>query len=307
MMNAIKGLLDVFTAKSTLLRGFAGAIGTPLPWCPTTQAFWETCSHFIDLPNDADLENTLCEVHYIHLTLRHYLVPTVLPGDDLGLCSRMLRSLETRRDLTPLVLSETSIADTISSIARLRHPPPDEPPGLQSRVTSLETHWRSPGAKATPLTTGYTTAYKPPLIPEDHELNLTHDLAADAELHYRLWRTNRDRKASYLKRHPPEPVRTREVTRREIASDAVWEALPWVPDEMQKAPEDRQIKLEPLYQGMDYQAVPLDWVNPDATSQAFATPGEERRWREMRRKMFERKNRQVRYANELMRDRRGQI
>ncbi|KAJ4327754.1 hypothetical protein N0V84_001863 [Fusarium piperis] len=305
-MNTIKGLLDVFTTKSAI-RGFTGALGTPLPWFPTTKAFRETCGHFIDLPSDADLENTLCEVHYIHHTLRHYLLPTTLPDDNLELCSRLLRSLETRRDLTPLVLSETSIVDTIFGIARLRYPPPDESPGLQSRVMALRNHWRSSSTKATPLTTGYAVSSKPPLVPEDYELSLTLEQAADAELHYRLWRTNRDRKVSYLKRHPPEPVRAQEVTRREITLDVVWEALPWMPDEMKKAPEDRQIKLEPLYQQMDSQAVPLDWVNPDGSLQAFATPGEERRWEEIRRKMFERKDRQARYANELMGNKKRQL
>ncbi|RSL49767.1 hypothetical protein CEP54_012277 [Fusarium duplospermum] len=219
----------------------------------------------------------------------------------------MLRSLETRRDLTPLVLSETSIADTIFGIARLRYTPPNETSKLQPRVTALRNHWRSPGAKATPLTTGYATSHKLPLIPEDYELSLTFKQAAEAELHYRLWRTNRDRKVSYLKRYPPEPVRAREVTRREIASDAVWEALPWMPDEMHKAPQDRQVKLEPLYQPMDSQAVPLDWVNPDDSLQAFATPSEERRWEDIRRRIYDRKDKQARHFNRLMGDRKGGV
>ncbi|RSL67852.1 hypothetical protein CEP53_002823 [Fusarium sp. AF-6] len=305
-MNILKGIVDVFTTR-TAPRAFTNTPETHLQWLPTTKAFRETCNHIIDLPKDAELENTLCEVHYIHHTLRHYLLPTTLPGDSLELCSRMLRSLETRRDLTPLVLSETSIADTIFGIARLRYTPPNEPPELQPRVMALRSHWTSPGAKPTPLTTGYATSHKPPLIPEDYELSLTLEESAEAGLHYRLWRTNRDRKVSYLKRHPPEPIRAREVTRREIASDAVWEALPWMPDEMRKAPQDRQVKLGPLYQQIDSQAVPLDWVNPDDSLQAFATSGEERRWEDIRRRISDRKDRQARHVNGLMGNRKGGV
>ncbi|KAI8660970.1 hypothetical protein NCS57_01076000 [Fusarium keratoplasticum] len=303
-MNVLKGIADVFSTRSAP-RGLTGALGTPLPWFPTTKAFRETCSHFTDLPNDPDLENTLCEVHYIHHTLRYYLLPTTLPDDNLELCKKMLRSLESRRDLTSLVLKETSILDTIFGISQFRKPPPYEPPDLQRRVVSLNNHWKLLNATPTPLSRGYATSHSPPLMQRDYELTLTLEQAAEAELHYRLWRTNRDRKVSYLKGHPPEPIKARMVTRGEIASDAVWEALPWTPEEMSKAPDDRQMKFEPLYQPIESQAVPLDWVNPGSPP-VFTTPEEERRWGVVRRRFNERKDRQVEHAKKLMAEKKGQ-
>ncbi|KAL2680437.1 hypothetical protein Neosp_008038 [[Neocosmospora] mangrovei] len=271
-MNVLKGIADVFTTKSAP-RGLAGALGTPPPMVPN------------------------------HKGLSYYLLPTTLPDDDLDLCKNMLRSLETRRDLTSLVLRETSILDTIFSISRLRKPATHELPDLQSRVVSLNNHWRLLNANPTPLSRGYATAHSPPLMQRNYQLALTLEQAAEAELHYRLWRTNRDRKVSYLKENPPEPIRARTVTYGEIGSHAVWKALPWTPEEMEKAPEDRQMKFEPLYQPIESQAVPLDWVNP-GSSPAFTTPEEERRWDVIRRRFNERKDRQVEHAKKLMAEKR---
>ncbi|KAM0424469.1 hypothetical protein ACHAPT_010393 [Fusarium lateritium] len=297
-MNILKGFTEVIKTGS-ISRGLITAVGF-------NKTFRHTCNPFTDLPNDAELENTLCEVRYIHHTLRHYMLPTTLPGDDLDLCSRMLRSLETRTDLTPLVLEETSIHSTMRGIARFRKPPPHEPRDLQSRAIALESHWNSHRGNSGHLAPGYATCPSPPLVQEDYELALTLEQAAEAEADYRIWRTNRDRKVSYLKRHPPEPVLGKPVSRGQIASDAVWESLPWSAEDLYKAPEERRTKLEPIFKSMGSQPVPLDWVNPDAP-RAVTTRDEKRRWKEKRRMRSERKDKQVKYAKELTVDDKGRV
>ncbi|KAJ4267175.1 hypothetical protein NW762_003276 [Fusarium torreyae] len=296
-MSAIRGFLNTFKARHPPvgiislkpLRESNRRVG---------RAFLERCNPFRDLPKDAALENTLCEVRYIDRTLRDMMVPTSLPGDDYHLCSKLLRSLETRRDLTWLVLRETDIRDTISAIARRggrRSPIPNEPHDLQSRVRALERHWSALEKCHTRLREWepkYASHRQPPLLDEKDGavLELSDEQAADAEAEYREWRSDRDRKVSYLKLNPPEPAAFLKVARRDIQTDETWDMLP-------TSDSQQGLRLLPVYTPIIFQPVPLDWESPDTSLRN--TPAEKRRREEFRRRENDRREQKYEFQKQL--------
>ncbi|CAF3435142.1 hypothetical protein SNK03_007406 [Fusarium graminearum] len=301
-MSAIRGFLNVFKARSVPVP--AGRIINLKPLSDSTSntrvgtAFLERCNPFRDIPNDARLENTLCEVRYIDRTLRDLMVPTSLPGDDYNLCSKLLRSLETRRDLTWLVLRETDIRDTVSAIARRggrRAPIPDEPHDLHSRVKALERHWSALEKCHTKLREWepkYATQPQPPLLEgqEAYDLELNDEQATHAEIEYREWRSDRDRKVSYLKLNPPEPSAFVPVERRDIQTDETWNILPTSKGHYGK-------RLLPVWTPILFQEVPLDWENPQGP--LLSTRAERRRRDQFRRRENNRREKKYEFQKQL--------
>ncbi|RBR12882.1 uncharacterized protein FIESC28_08373 [Fusarium coffeatum] len=302
-MSAIRGFLNVFKAPAVQ----AGTIINLKPLSDSSAAtrlgtaFLQRCNPFINIPNDARLENTLCEVRYIDRTLRDLMVPTSLPGDDYNLCSKLLRSLETRRDLTWLVLRETDIRDTISAIARRggrRAPIPDEPHDLHSRVKALESHWSALEKRHTKLREWeprYTTQPQPPLLEgqEEFDLDLSDEQATHAEIEYREWRSDRDRKVSYLKLNPPEPSAFVPVERREIQTDETWNILP-------TSNSHRSKRLLPVWTPIIFQEVPLDWESPEGA--LLSTRAERRRRDEFRRRENNRREKKYEFQRKLLKE-----
>ncbi|KAM0425869.1 hypothetical protein ACHAPT_008807 [Fusarium lateritium] len=270
-----------------------------------SQAFLERCSPFKDLPDDSDTVNALREVNYIKTKLRYFLVPTSLPGDDYALCSTLLRSLETRRDLTWLVLQETGTQDTIRAISRRggpRNPIPDEHFDLTQRAKALTAHWKTLSKQPDQpreWEPGFATQRAPPLITEDFKLDLDPTQIAEAEEKYEQWRTHRDLKVSYLKRNPPPPTGYVQATRDEVPVDETWDILPWVILPGTASPNDGTRRWLPIYTSLVTQHVPVRWRNPDVPPPREKTKEEWDQWKEEYEKGMERNEKQHEFQKQL--------
>ncbi|PNP60669.1 hypothetical protein FNYG_14583 [Fusarium nygamai] len=296
-MSAIRGFLNAFKARSPPITGIINLKPLSDSNARVGRAFLERCNPFRDIPKDARLENTLCEVRYIDRVLRDTLVPTSLPGDDYNFCSKLLHSLETRRNLTWLVLRETDIRDTIGAIARRggrRAPIPDEPHDIHNRAKALERHWSALEkchAKLREWEPKYATQSQPPLLEEEGSvLELSDEQAAHAEIAYREWRSDRDRKVSYLKLNLPEPAAFIPVERRDIQTDETWKILPHSENEI-------GTRLLPVWTPIIFQEVPVDWKSPDSSLRS--TIGEKRRRNEFRRRENDRRERKFEFQKQL--------
>lgn len=274
-----------------------------------SQEFLQRFNPFKDLPNDPVTVNTFREVSYIKAKLRYFLVPTSLPGDDYLLCSKLLRSLETRHDLTWLVLDETGVRDTIQTISRRgspREPIPDEPFDLTQRAKSLTAHWTAlsklPDCPKK-WETGFSTQRHPPLIAEDFKLELDPEQTANLEKEYTEWRTGRDEKAAYLKYNPPHPTGYSQATRDQVHVDETWELLPWVIFEGAASPNDGSRRWLPIYTSLLSQKIPFGWRAPDAPPPRQKTQEEKDQWERENQEDTERRDRQWQFQKQLRKDR----
>lgn len=101
----------------------------------TAQSLHSGTNPYRDLPADQDV--ALREVLFITGTLRDTFLPTSLPEeDDYEFLSRLLRSLETRDDISWTTLHETGAERTIMAIANRRRYFAAEPFGLTARLRS---------------------------------------------------------------------------------------------------------------------------------------------------------------------------
>ncbi|KAF4984700.1 hypothetical protein FZEAL_140 [Fusarium zealandicum] len=301
-MNVFKmalGMFRIMTAPQGAAKAFKnGRI-------PAVTAFLSQWNPFRDLPTDANVVHALREVRYIERTLRYLMVPTSLPGDDYALCSTLLRSLETRQDLSWLVLRETGVQDTIQVIARrggIRTPIPDEPFGLHERAKTLDRHWhtleRNP-AKPREWEAEFSSQRQPPLIRDEDALVLSLTQVSEAETMYRQWRTDRDWKVSYLKRHPPVPTGYVRVTRNQVHSDETWRMLPTVNSPDDGTSQHDTCKLLPIYASLVSQRVPLNWVNPDVVPVRRKRTDQKNRRDEQLKREHDRRSRQWEYQKQL--------
>lgn len=236
---------------------------------------------------------------YIHDHFSDTLLPTSLPNDtNYSLCSSFLRNLETRTDLTWLVLDESDIKQAIMAIAQRsdspRRPMAEEPFDLQARFKALHKHWYDlerlpdhpqrwelvydtqllpPLLKAAPLSSDQDG-----LLAEDgeqqqqqqqntssHLLTPEQKLAADAIFKYYL--TTRAHKISYLKLHPPQPMAFAPVAKQPHALRTTWEdVLPDGKIEAGRTVAPNKLTDEqtwrPLYRKLDTEDIPYDWVAP---------------------------------------------
>ncbi|KAH6714693.1 hypothetical protein BKA61DRAFT_735062 [Leptodontidium sp. MPI-SDFR-AT-0119] len=103
-------------------------------------------------PPPPEIENALKEVQCILGYLKRFLTPTPLPEDDLELMSDYLLSMETRDDLTALVLKQTEAESAINMVSRILLKD-DTKYNFKSRAEALLKHWyklRSSILKYTP-------------------------------------------------------------------------------------------------------------------------------------------------------------
>ncbi|RMJ20229.1 hypothetical protein CDV36_000108 [Fusarium kuroshium] len=303
-MNVLRSFFNVLKANNPPQKMAQTVRATINP----SQEFLQRCNPFKDLPNDPDTVNTLREVSYIKIKLQHFLIPTSLPGDDYALCSKLLRSLETRRDLTWLVIDETGVKDTVQAISRRgspREPIPDEPFELTQRAKALTAHW-------TALTklpehprkweAAFRTQDQPPFITEEFKLELDLEQTADLEKTYTEWRTRRDEKATYLKYNTPHPTGYVQATRDQVPVDETWEILPWVIFEGAASPNDGSRRWLPIYTSLLSQNIPFGWRAPDAPPPRQKTKEEKEQWEREYRADNERRERKYALQKKLRKE-----
>lgn len=249
-------------------------------------ADFSSTNPYRDLPDDPSVLDTIREVLFIGDVLQSGLLPTSLPDDDYALFSDLLRSLETRQDLTWLVMQETRVDRVIMATANrggsLRSAIPDEPHDLQARVVALHRHWsalqREPDHPER-WSPEFDTASVPPLLgakalgdsPDATQLfhlTLDPEQAAEADKKYAEYRSRRDWKVSYLKRNPPTPLAWAPVPQESAELKSTWESI--FTDGIVEA--GRQVlatkltknpKFKPIYRDLLTERVPYDWVNPE--------------------------------------------
>ena len=107
----------------------------------TARRLHSTTNPWRDLP--AGQETARKQVLFIAETLRDTPLPTSLPDeDDYEFLSRLLRSLETRDDISWTTLLETGAERTVMAIAnRPEGGFAPEPYGMSERVGKLHAHW----------------------------------------------------------------------------------------------------------------------------------------------------------------------
>ncbi|WDK21183.1 hypothetical protein CGRA01v4_12471 [Colletotrichum graminicola] len=276
-----------------------------------------------DLPPSPAVHETIREVLFIGDTLRDGMLPTSLPDDNYDMYSDMLSSLETRTELTWLVVQETSIDKTIMAIAnRGGHysPIPEEPHDLHARAERLRRHWFTlASAKDKPdrWDTRFDTTSLPPLVVRHTpgsgpktgfsglDLTVEQKLAADAK--YRAYRKRRDRAVSYLKSHPPKPMAWLPVQTEPEESRSVWETLfgDGIVQAGRKVMGDKLIgnpMFKPVYRDLITERVPYDWVNPDEPVVEYNEKEHLKNmeaFREESRARQERTDRQAKFQEEL--------
>ena len=200
-----------------------------------------------DLPIDAAVHDTLREILWISNTLTRGMIPTSLPGDDYQLYSDLLYSLETRGDVTYLVLGETGVETTVMALAGrggIYQPIPDEPFDLDQRLKALHSHWREWMSKENAPNKwdkAFDTAVIPPLLLTDHrtddtfedgsiskrppKVEMTGEQSAEADRLYSEYAERRTKAVSYLKRHPPRPMGFAPIKQDEAGSREAWGSL----------------------------------------------------------------------------------
>lgn len=267
----------------------------------TAQYLHANTNPWRDLP--ADQQTALKEVLFIAETLRDVLLPTSLPDDDYEFLSKLLRSLETRVDISWTTLYETGVDRTVSAIAnrpRGEYFAP-EPFGLVERFERLHAHWsrldREEG-KPERWKVEHDTVFLPPLIKargldggaaEESgglEASLSNEQRGEMEERYAEWKKDRDRKVSYLKDHPPTPMAWFPVSRQEGGIRAAWdEVMDGGVVEAGKRVAERLLvaspRWKPMYRSLMTERVPIGW----------RTPGEEEMTREELDRWMERLDR----------------
>ncbi|KAK6221266.1 hypothetical protein QIS74_04834 [Colletotrichum tabaci] len=279
-----------------------------------------------DLPPDPAVHQTIREVLFIGDTLRDGMLPTSLPDDDYESYSAMLRSLETRSDLTWLVIQETRIDQTVMAIANrggYHSPIPEEPYDLHGRAERLHGHWSALASrKDRPdrWDARFDTTHLPPLLArhasdsgqdgDSSGFHLTTEQKAAADAKYTAFRKRRDRAVSYLKDHPPKPMAWSPVQMDhpdETAPGGAWEMLfhKGIVQAGRKVLGGRLAgnpALKPIYRDLITEHVPYDWVNPDEPMREYAERDhlkEMEAFREESKAQQERADRQAKFQEAL--------
>lgn len=286
---------------------------------------FSTTNPYRDLPDDPLLHNAIREVLFIGDSLRDGLLPTSLPDDDYALYSNLLRSLETRQDISWLVMQETRIDSVIMAIANrggsLRSAIPDEPHDLHSRAKALHDHWwnllRAPEHPER-WSPEFDTTLVPPLLRakalgdssdaiQAFHLSLEPGQAAEAEKKYSEYRSRRDWKVSYLKRNPPTPLAWAPIPQEQVELKSAWDSI--FTDGIIEAGRHVLItklaknpKFKPIYRDLITERVPYSWTNPDSpilekTDEEYAE--ESRSLQAEMKKMEVRRKKQEAFQQEL--------
>lgn len=251
------------------------------------------------------------------------LTPTTLPDDDYKLFSDLLRSLETRTDLSWRVYEETEIRNPIMHACN-RNPIPDEPFDIARRVNALHRYWD--GLAILPDKPGRwesasDTTFIPPILRgrqiSDGEggassqlqkddaffkLALTPEQDAEATRVYSKWREDRDRKVSYLKLHPPTPMAWVPVSDSNAGASSAWNEV--FPDgDIRRGRNVASSKLvgnkkwKPLFRSLLTENIPFSWVDPEGSEVDWEKELQELNEQSLRRQ--ERRDRQSGYQQAL--------
>lgn len=207
------------------------------------------------------------------------LLPTSLAGDDYAYYSTLLRNLETRTDLTPLVLGESKVKQTIDRLGARRdsigYPMADEPLDLQARFFALSRHWTDLEHNfPRQWEIEYDTRPIPPLM-QAHglvddgtsqkilrtggvKLELTPKQQEAADRAYSYYFKRRSWKVSYLKLHPPKPLgavpRANMIEHNKIHN--IW-------DNLKLSGKGDNVEWIPLYGSLDLEVtIPYTWRDP---------------------------------------------
>ncbi|KAB5583397.1 hypothetical protein GE09DRAFT_300548 [Coniochaeta sp. 2T2.1] len=239
-----------------------------------------------DLPQDQ--ETVLEEIHFIKETLRDAFLPTSVPEEeDYEFLSKLVRSLETRDDISWTTMNEHEIDATVSAITNRREGGDfaPEPFGLTDRFKKLSDHWyklKSDARKPDAWEARHDTTFLPPLlktrgldasegavVEADSGVTamLTDEQRREMEESYLDWRTRRDRMVSYLKNHPPTPRAWFPVAKTTEGKRAAWDDV--MEGRVLKAGQavaDRLLvaspKWKPWYSSLISTKIPIGWRKP---------------------------------------------
>lgn len=147
-------------------------------------------------------------VGYIALLLTKAKVPDN-SSRDVGCISDLLLSLESRNDITKLVLEYTSVEPTLRRLAEEKHFQENDPLKIASRAAALKQHWEKArqGHPNSPQDAVY-----PPLLsavggkPKDWKLELTDKARDEAARYYNALKTKRKYAYRCFQAEPPMPM-----------------------------------------------------------------------------------------------------
>lgn len=232
------------------------------------------------LPTDPATQLMFRDVNFITKTLRSNLVSQLASDDDLEVYSNMLRNLETRADLTHLVMAELEPGPALGYIARERAKLPENaadsaPYLLQSRMEGLSQYWKGVRGDAPREWTSEfdTVTIAPSIINVDDQarlktladIGLSEEQIKEADAEFEKFRIQHSRTASYFTRHPPVPQAF--TVRPGVDSKALYDSLR---DSDGKVARDKILNHPdylPIYfesRGMMALDVPWTWEDPDA-------------------------------------------
>lgn len=235
-----------------------------------------------DLPSDPAVHNTIKEVRYISDVLAQ-LWPTSLPDDNFELYSAALRSVETRQDLTWLVVQESEIQIRVRNIAARtdrhrykRNPIPDEPFNLSGRAQTLRDHWANLESSAPyRWEAAFDTVLIPPLLengddghdtPSATPISLTAEKQVEVDLDYVDYLRARNNKVAYFKRTPPNPMAWNPSNRDTESVKEAWASIGGAVPSRHLSSKELQASghFVPMYRSLNLEDVPILYVDPDA-------------------------------------------
>jgi hypothetical protein len=212
------------------------------------------------------------------------LLPTSLADDDYAYYSTLLRSLETRTDLTPLVVEESGVKQTILALGNRRdtigRPMAEEPFDLQARFTALHIHWFDQEKRFPERwDAAYDTTPIPPILQarglvddgtaekvlsgdvpgtEGVKLELTPEQEKASDKAWWYYSTNRKHKISYFKGHPPTPLGAapRAALNQPFKIHNIW-------DNLMSSGKGDNVEWKPIYGSLRNEFVPTGWRDPD--------------------------------------------
>ncbi|CEJ92569.1 hypothetical protein VHEMI08214 [[Torrubiella] hemipterigena] len=232
------------------------------------------------LPTDPATQLMFRDVSFITKTLRSNLVSQLASDDNVEVYSNMLRNLETRTDLTHLVMAEIEPGGTLGYLARERaklseNAADSAPYHLQSRMEALSRYWYDLRGDAPQQWTPEfdTVTIAPFIINTDDQalfetladIGLPEEQIKEADTEFEKFRIQHSKTASYFTRHPPIPKAF--TVRPGVDSKALYDS---VRDSNGQVARDKMINhpdFLPMYfesRNMMSLDVPWTWEDPDA-------------------------------------------
>ena len=173
---------------------------------------YQRANPYRDFSSDQANRNALRDLLFIKDSLSEGMIPTSLPDDNYGFYSELLRSLETRTDITWLIAEETRILNVIKRLQQRRGPLPEEPVDLKGRAQRLDKHWSDTRSESRPdrWEVAFDANTIPPLVEnEDNEstnrLSLTPEHEEQAEAKVSRYLKKRTSYVDHLKNPSANP------------------------------------------------------------------------------------------------------